>query len=268
MSKLLGLRVAIKPRHVYAAPRLDAFAEGLERHGITADASPGDCDLLVVWGVASNRLLIEQQRKQGRDVLVMEHGYLGDRTEFTSCGFNGLNGHADFAVNQMPDDRFNVHKKLLKPWRKKGSGKYAVIMGQVPGDAALAGVDFKSWVHETADWFAINMPDIPTVYRQHPNGRFRIETPELAGELSSCLLRAEMVVTWNSNSGVDAALAGVPTIAIDAGSMARDVAAHDLTISPPRPDRKEWLNNLSYCQWTTAEIARGDTWDHLKRKYQ
>jgi len=263
----MDLRVAIIPRHAYAAPRLAAFADGLRAHGIEPDADPADCDLAVVWGVG-DRAVIERQANQGRDVLVMEQGYIGDRAEYTSCGFNGLNGRADFVLNNMPRDRWQKHKDLLRPWRKRGSGEFIVIMGQLPGDQALSGVDFRAWVHSSAAWFGENAPDVRVVYRQHPNGSLRVEIPEVTGSLEQCLKHAAMVVTFNSNSGVDGALAGVPVIAVDAGSMARAVAAHELTINPPRPDRAQWARELAYCQWTTAEIADGRAWDHLKWRYQ
>ena len=76
-----------------------------------------------------------------------------------------------------------------------------------------------------------------------------------------------MVVTLNSNSGVDAALAGVPVIAFDEGSMAWPVAGHKPqdAIHPPRPDRLRWAAELAWCQWTDREFETGECWEHLRR---
>jgi len=73
----------------------------------------------------------------GRDVLVMERGYIGDRTHWTSLGWNGLNGRA--RVPLAPADggaRFERnYSRLMHPYNP--AGHYALIIGQVPGDASL-----------------------------------------------------------------------------------------------------------------------------------
>jgi hypothetical protein len=55
----------------------------------------------------------------------------------------------------------------------------------------------------------------------------------------------------------------VPTVTLDEGAMAWDVAGHKLgdTI---RPDRTRWAHNLAMTQWSLGEIADGTMWDHLK----
>jgi hypothetical protein len=69
-------------------------------------------------------------------------------------------------------------------------------------------------------------------------------------------------VTFNSNSAVDAVLAGVPAYVEDEGGMAFDVASHTVG-EIHRPDRAQWAHDLAYCQWTVDEMASGATWEHL-----
>lgn len=76
------------------------------------------------------------------------------------------------------------------------------------------------------------------------------------------------VVTFDSISGCDAALAGVPSIAYGENSMARPVSWNSWTqfksasnIPPMEVD--DWANRLAYCQWSHDEITKGDFWNHL-----
>jgi hypothetical protein len=229
--------------------------------------APRDADVLVVWGWAQQDM-IAPHMASGGDVIVMEQGFLGNRLEWSSIGFNGLNGRADFVNPGSPSDRFERHfAGLMKPWKQ--DGEYVLLMGQVPGDQALAHVDIRAWYRDAisrlADW------EMPVMFRPHP---LSLDTPApdgaigLSGDLSAALDGAAAAVTFNSNTGVDAALAGVPVYALDEGSMARPVACHDLFMAPQRPDRGQWVANLAWCQWTVDEVAAGEAWAHLRRHWE
>lgn len=71
-----------------------ALAEGLRRHGISDLGQ----NVVVCWGWHTGR----GYRAQGRDVLVFERGYIGDRFKWTSIAWNGLNGRGTFP--DYPDD--------------------------------------------------------------------------------------------------------------------------------------------------------------------
>jgi hypothetical protein len=67
---------------------------------------------------------------------------------------------------------------------------------------------------------------------------------------------------------VEAAIDGIPVFVADAGSMARPIANESLeSIERPRmPERRQWLYDLAYSQWTAREMARGLAWEHLVRE--
>src|SRR5689334_16783088 len=95
-----------------------AFADGLRRHGWTVDATQafGACDLLVMWGV-KRRGDIERQRMLGREVCILERGYLADRYAWTSVSFGGgLNGRGDFRGDLTDGSRWGKHfAHLMRP---------------------------------------------------------------------------------------------------------------------------------------------------------
>jgi len=268
----MALSIILYPNSMYQHHRNFAarFKEGLGRHGIDAairnnrDYVPSD--LAVFWGHRLNSA-IQGQKKCGGDYLVMERGYCGDRIIWTSLGFNGLNGRAEFHNAGSPPDRWLVHAHLMQPWRAPGD--YVLVMGQVAGDASIHGVDIRGW-YADAITAAEKVFDLPIYFRPHPLARQ--QPPELGvklltGELSDALGRAQCAVTFNSNSGVDAILAGVPVIAVDKGAMVWPLARHHITAELVRPDRSQWAFDLAYCQWTPDEIKRGIAWDHLKQRY-
>ena len=254
---------------------LQLFAEGLKRHDqsyetIQIGSRITMCDLAVFWG-AHQQAIIDLQESSGNDFLVMERGYFGNRMKMTSIGYNGLNGRANFLNENSPGDRWLKHGCIWKDW--KTTGDYILIMGQVIGDASIKHVDFVRWIRETSYELRL-IYDLPIRCRPHPKGPKNRHSPCFQFDdisentLAEDLKKAFMAVTFNSNSGVDAILAGVPVVACDPGSMAWPVAVHGFSERPIRPVRIQWAHDLAYCQWTELEIKDGTAWEHLKQKYE
>lgn len=258
-------------RHGERNDHANAMAMGLKAHGYEAkivakgtEPHP-DCDFLVCWGWREGKRL----RDLGYNVLVMERGYLGDRYYWTSLGWNGLNGRAVWNAPADKGERFRTyHGHLLRPWRTDRSG-YALIIGQVRGDAALGDVVIARWYPEAAK--AMRDRGFGVYFRPHPEAVRRgivgnvLPSIQLRGSLDDALAGAACVVTYNSNAGVDAALAGIPVIACDEGSMALPVAARGLHADLMTPDRDDWCTRLAWRQWTIDEISSGIAWDHVKQ---
>jgi hypothetical protein len=246
-----------------------AMAAGLERHGYDTaivpkgSMPPEGSPFIVCWGWREGRRL----REAGYNVLVMERGYVGDRYQWTSLGWNGLNGRATWNAPADNGERFERNfGHLLKPWKEDRSG-YALLIGQVRGDAALQGIVIDHWYLEAAD--AIKRAGYSLKFRPHPEALRRgiagnaLMSCRLNGTLEEALDGASCVVTYNSNTGVEAALAGVPVIAIDKGSMAWPVASHGIDQPLVTPDRTEWCRRMAWRQWTEDEIASGLAWEHV-----
>lgn len=239
-----------------------AFADGLRRHGwqVTLGSAPRTCDLLVLWGVRRQEW-IRRQRAAGGEVVILERGYVGDRFAWTSVSFGGgLNGRGLFRGPFHDGARWERHfAHLMQPWRQRPEGP-VVVMGQVPRDNAVKHVDINAWCRQAAA--RLRARGRRVIFRPHP------QVAKGGRPLADVLAEAAMVVTYNSNSGVDAVLAGVPTIAMDQGAMAWDMTGHDLDTEPPTPDRTTWAHALAWKQWRMDEIASGACWEAVRESSQ
>jgi hypothetical protein len=257
-------RLYCSPTAAHQRAIMGGLCEAMRRDGWDAQVARSrdyvPSDLAVFWG-HRQQVIIEHQRKIGGDYLVCERGYVGDRFYWTSLGFNGLNGRADFANEYVPGDRWErYYADQLQPVRS--GGDYALLIGQVPGDAALVGLPGNTMEPLIKELRAC-IPrtfGMPVRYRPHPQVGHSDTT------LEQDLERAAVCVTWNSNSGVISALHGVPTVTLDPGAMAWPVAAHELQLQP-LADRTEWCHRIAYAQWSPDEIVDGSAWKHLRRRY-
>lgn len=241
--------------------------KGLARHGIASTFSqrPGDAEVHAFWGLL--RPWGQQALANGCHSLVVERAYLGDRHQWRAMGWNGLNGRADFVNQNVPTDRWQKYwQHQVKPWRNTAGPVY--VIGQVPGDAALRGIDIHAWAADTCRQAKALFGDV--VYRPHPLDQSGVKIAGVTidtGPLAVAFERASLIVTYNSNTAVEAVMAGVPAIAMDAGSMAWDVTSHDLETAPYRGDRDQWGIRLAYAQWLPQEIANGEAWAHLRNYF-
>lgn len=246
-----------------------SFALGLRRHGWHVDIA-GEyraADLLVMWGVR-RRDILDRARADGATICILERGYIGNRFDWSSVAFGGgLNGRGIFHGPFSDGRRWEKHfGHSMKPWRDSERGD-VLIMEQIPNDQAVLGHNLRGFYRRATQTFADQ--GFTVRRRPHPNmspahGMAAIELARRSLEMDLSL--ACMAVTYNSNSGVDAVLAGVPTIAVDVGSMAWAVAGHDFTI-PPKPDRVPWARALAWKQFRIEEMISGFCWEHVGQEW-
>lgn len=254
------MKACIVARSAHQADWGGAFAEGLRKHGHTAEIrrDPSEADLAVFWGVRREHD-IARQKMAGGQVCVLERGYLGDRFAWTSVSFGGgLNGHGQFRGPFADGSRWERHfAPLMRDWTERD--RSAVIMGQVLTDMSLRGLDAKAlWLGAASRLRPLGW-DVR--FRGHPlaNGFGLPGIDSIGGSLSDVLAQAGLVVTINSNAGVDAVLAGVPTISFDDRSMAWAVTGHE-TEDIIRPDRTAWAHAMAWKQWSLEEMRSGECW--------
>ena len=248
--------------------------KGLARHGVKATVADIDgsigADLSIMWGIKWPTVLAACHEER-KPYLVMEKGSLGDQEEEVTLGYNGFKQRGDFCNDTVSDDRWRARfSNLLRTWREPNSGPI-IVASQVETDSSVMGIHMGSWAQGVVAKVRSVLNEQQIVFRPHPLSasdrcpeRATVSTLSLAHDLA----RASVVVTFNSTVGVDAILAGVPTIALDEGSMAWPVAAHELTESTlldgHEPNRQRWAERLAYTQWNHAEIEAGEAWAHLQ----
>lgn len=265
----------VAPRATHQIGTAQKFIKGIERHNIKAiltnPCRPDyDSDLVLTWGL---RNAMRVRGNSGKDFLLMERSYFEDRFEWISLGYNGLNNRGEFYNKNMPDDRWKKYFNdgRMKEWNPNGD--HVLLTLQIKGDNSLnhVNVNYQKIINEIK-----KNTDLPIYVRDHPqrkNTWGKLSGVHIADcniPIIEAVRNAKVVVTINSNSGVDSILEGTPVINIDHGSMVWDLAMQNdfsMIASPPMPDRMQWAHNTSYCQWLPHEIENGDAWEHLKQRY-
>jgi hypothetical protein len=265
------MRVALmrRPGVKHDHDAITMMARGIAASGDRAEIvdrapapAPEAVDAVCCWGWRhGSRLWARGHRR----VLVLERGYVGDRMLWTSVGWNGLNGRAKFAQVDDGGSRWERHfGELMQPWRERTDG-YALIMGQVPSDCSVRDIYFPTWIRSVVNELRTAYPNRLIKFRPHPMApNIRCDVRCTLGSLAADLSGADLVVTFNSNSGVDAVLAGVPTVAADAGSMAYPVTSHSVAAPVVRPDRTAWAHAIAWAQWLPTELESGESWARLR----
>ena len=265
-----------RPKHNSGCGRifkiLDCVEEALKpfEHFVLPDTQWKDCDVSINWGVYSKkhhghtvgrkRILAKSPAR-----IVIEQGYVKRENHF-SFGWNGHCGRGHYCNEGSPPDRWNELGVKLLPWRQ---GDKILLCGQIYWDTAVQQIDYKAWVLKTIAEIKKHT-DRTIVFRPHPLKPKAIPMPKgvevsKGRSLEQDLAKAFATVSFNSTTGVDSVIAGVPSFAIDPGSMAWPVTKHNLKDieNPLMPDRAQWAYNLAYCQWTYAEIQQGRWWSQL-----
>lgn len=235
----------------------DRVVAGLLRHGVEIVGPRMPADFAITWGVRNVAAF-----RACPHVLVMERAYLGDRFAWLSLGWDGLNGRGNFCNAGVPDDRWRRY------WRDQtvpeAPGRGALIIGQVHGDMATVGVDVRQWAQQVAE--ELDACGVPWRYRAHPEALKRWQPQPFDSDprpLDQALAECDSVITYNSNVGVLAAMAGKRVTVEDIGAMAYEVAGKGWQNDRSLGDRDEWGRKLSYCQWTPEETEAGEFWPTL-----
>jgi len=234
-----------------------------------------NADVAVIFGIGKKMAPVSHARgriysermKARKPTIVIEKGFI-NRDEYYMAGWNGLNNRAMFLNDNMPSDRWDALGVELKPY--KMGGDFILICGQVPWDASVQHTDHIMWIANTINEIT-KATDENIMLRPHPLAV--AQTPYFMGAdrstkpLQYDLDHASMVITFNSNTGVDAIINGNTVFASDVGSMIWDVANKQLSSLslPAQYDRRRWANNIAYTQWNIDEMSDGLPWQHLSK---
>lgn len=279
---------------------LKSFAKGVEKSGDTPFISTGmyeECDVAVIFGSWKDRkdrhhVVKNDIIKKAKKFIVLETPILGRgpvtnimQDDWYRIGINGfLADTGNFNNKNCDDKRWKKIQKTfdidILPWNIMLDHNDVLIALQLPGDASLNGQDISAWAVDSyykmreirKSRYMLLYPQIEREYSQElidlPEKTYynvvkRVSTYE---DLSSIILNHHATVTYSSGLGIESILLGIPTIAMSPSSFAYDVSSNSLDDinNPKRFKRQQWLNDLSYCQWSHEEIEDGLPWNHLK----
>lgn len=224
-------------------------------------------DAVVIFGLrAQGRDLCAHYHGLGMPIVVIDHGYMRrvHRLEDYDEGYFQVGlARLGWVPPAAPDgDRFaalDVHPQSREPRPLQR----LLLLGQVPFDASHHLTEeqlsrfYRQWA---AEFEAVGLQ---VTFRGHPLAR-GVETglrTSGIGTLEDALAQADVVASINSNSGLDALLAGLPAVTMQDchyTSMAYRWPVPVAVIRPPEPARlRNFLERLSYAQWTAAEMRSG-----------
>ncbi len=279
---------------------LEMFARGVSKQGddcsviLHGDDYTEEVDVAVIFGSWKDRpdqhhVIKNHIVKSAKQFIVCETPILG-RKEVKNVGDDdwyriGLNGFladtGNFNNKRRPGDRWKLIQEEfgleIDPWKQ---GDNILLVLQVPGDASLNGVDINQWAYDTGTEIRkytdrpiiLRAPQVHKVFDieilqrlldENKNINFQKgEKENLIPTIKSCFC----TVAYSSGLSVESALLGVPAFALNKSNFAYKLGNNFVkNIQKPKlANRSQWLNNLSYAQWSLEEITEGRPWQHLR----
>lgn len=266
-----------KPRELELA---QGFAEGCP-HPVEIIAKSGDdvapgIDLACMVGVKSRKLW-RAHEAAGIPRLMFDKGYLRHRGdggvwEFWRVAVNAHHPTSFLASAMCGSSRAKLYGLRAKGWRRRGD--HILIAGSSAKYHEFYGLpDPTEWARRlVAD--LRRFTDRPIIYRPKPSWK---EAEPIAGTVFSAggkgrgieddLRNAWALVTHGSNACFEAVLGGVPSIILGDG-VARPISSSRLEVverprGAPASLVAQWINNISYRQFTIAELRKGIGWQAL-----
>ena len=250
-----------------------------------------NADAALIWSVLWNGRMSRNQtvwnhyRSKNKPVIVIEVGGLV-RDKTWRLSVNGITRSATFPLIDTYDTARPTKLGLkLEPWH---NGDYVLICGQHGRSEQWRNMpDMNTYYKETV----LNVrkfTDRPIVIRSHPRYRenvffkvdheffndYKIEwnSPKQVRntydsfDLEYVLKHSHCVISHSSNSGINAILNGVPSI-VSKESLAYPVATDDISLieNLPRPNRDQWLLELSHKEWSEDELE--SAWIMLRNTF-
>jgi len=278
------MKIAVFPENssIAGRPVFQVFIDSLKGHEVVHKSM--DADVAVIWSqlwngrMKPNEQVWKHYRSQGKNVIVLEVGCL-NRNETWKVGINGINADAKWPKADGPT-RLGLE---AKPWTK---GENIIICGQHGFSEQWKGMPpMDEWMISMCRKVRAHT-DRKIIMRPHP--RFHV-SPDYIKEFTNVLIakpkhlegsydnfdfedtlgNAHCVVCYSSGPAVVSVLSGVPAF-VSRHSMAypvaMDIGELEHIETPVLKPRDEWLNKISYTEWTIDEIAAGEPWKRLQDK--
>ena len=208
---------------------------GFQRHNLNAELTSDphtSADIHVILGpYFAKQPWIGHPR-----TILLERAWWGD-PDWVRLSWMGPAGE-DTITDGHPSDRY---KPVLKPWRPLGERCLLLL------DYGMS-EKIKEFEYRKA-----------MTVRYHP-----VERPS-PRTLEQELAEHDCVFGYKTTALVTTAIEGVQFFCLDPTNAAYPVSHTDPDDTAYPPDRTQWINNLSYHQYSGAEIEQGIAWEFLRR---
>jgi len=242
--------------------KIQALAKGVNAVWADLDAIQSNTKWPVIFSGITTMAPIEQARRYGLDYWYVDSGYMGNhkRKNYLRVCKNSI--HASGDIIARPRDRLD---RLQVDTTQISRGSSVLI---IPPDAKQAShfdIDnVDTWLADTVSRIQ-ELTDRPIQIRHRPASRTtRMSADTLVQALAQDI---NVVVTFISNSGVEAVLHDIPVISLGPSACVK-VSPWSLDQIDAVPDidaeaKEAWMRHLSYSQFTGEEMSNGTAWSIL-----
>lgn len=256
-----------------------AMAEGIMAAGDAAEVNQSwtfrsaDADVAVFYGLeGSLPKVFADYRAAKKPVVFMDLGYWGRRNGGKYAGY-----HKITVNSRHPNEYFqrvthgNERAKQLnlnvKEWNS--NGKFVLIAGMSDRASIFFGYKPLQWEREAAKIVRAHT-ERPIHFRPKPGHSGSVEGAVLVSSavpINASLREAHAVVSYQSNANIDGLICGIPSFCVEGAASAISHSDLSMIESPRRDvDRRQFCNDLAYCQWNLEEMKNGTAWRHLKNE--
>jgi hypothetical protein len=238
-----------------------AFAEGCGAVWADLATIHANTQWPMICSGITNTEPMQQAQKHSLDFWYIDTGYLGlvkRKTHLRVCK-NSIHASSDMIAR--PRDRLD---QLQIDTTKIHRGNDILIVPPDYKQAMHFGIDADAWLRDTTDMIK-NLTDRNIRVRTRPASRTtRMTHDSLVDTLAD---NVNVMVTFVSNSGVEAVLHDIPVISLGPSACVSvcPTALDDIDSVPDiDSDLKEiWMRHLSYSQFTELEMSTGLAWNIL-----
>ena len=226
--------IHINPHLPHQVEHGEILSAGLAVHGVASIVTHDPRAEGEIHIVSGPHYALEQWRAHPR-TLWLDRCFYGDAHDIVSIGWLNPDGSRDFRNANKTEPKGELPEVL--PLRSKL--RCCVVFGDYGRDPKpelkLARQKYDSV------WF-----------RPHPADTKLSPYLPLRGELNTIWQIADAAIGHSSTVLVDAVIHGLYAESTDPRHVINGMTY-----------RSEWLNRLSWCQWSLEEIRRGEFWEHL-----
>ena len=203
----------------------------------------------------------------GKDFYYMDHGYFSNAHDAPHWLRITKNGHCQTELKNVPIDRYEKNfKRELKPWNKTGRD----ILFLPPTIAISNFFDTTGWITDTLATLSKvtdryvdirEKPYNPNITVDRYGATVKVDRPtEKKGPIDWSQYHA--VITFNSNTMIEALHHGVPVFCDPTASAATPISETDFTKieTPKYEDRMPLFSSLAYSNFNMEEMVNGTAW--------